>query len=548
MILNASLAEFARLMSLPEGEHLEFKEAKNSFEFELLVKYCVALANEGGGAMVLGVTDKVPRRIVGTKAFLDLEKTKAGIASRLHIRVDAEELNHHDGRVLIFKVPSRPIGMPVHYEGRYFMRAGEELVPMLPDVLRRIFEESGPDYSAEPVEAATMADLDPVAIEAFRQRWLRKSGDQRIATRGAEQLLSDTELLVNGKVTVAALVLFGTREALGRLLSQSELIFEYRSSDASGPAQSRKEYRQGFFSWYDELWNTINLRNDLQHFQSGLFVLDVPTFNERAVREAVLNAVSHRDYRMSGSVFVRQYYRRIEIVSPGGLPPGITYENILWEQSPRNRRLAEAFSRAGLVERAGQGMNLIYESCIRESKAVPDFSRSDPAHVWVTLRGELRNPQFLSILERIGKERVDTFSTEELFALDQVYTGSDIEERIKPYITTLVDEGFIEKTNLSKPAYVLSRRLYAAARKSGVYTRKKGLDRETNKQLLLKHIIESRGARMEEFRQVLPFLERSQIQVLLRELTDTGNIHHHGATKAALWYPGPISEDCNHAP
>lgn len=134
-IMMNSLAQLERLMSLPEGEHLEFKEARNSFEFELLVKYCVALANEGGGTMVLGVTDRLPRHVVGSKAFLDLEKTKAAVTSRLHIRIDAEELDHPDGRVLLFKVPSRPIGMPVHYEGRYFMRSGEELVPMLPDVL-----------------------------------------------------------------------------------------------------------------------------------------------------------------------------------------------------------------------------------------------------------------------------------------------------------------------------------------------------------------------------------------------------------------------------
>ena len=536
--MSSRIAELERLMSLPEGEHLEFKEAKNSFEFELLVKYCVALANEGGGTMGLGITDKLPRRVVGTKAFLDLEKTKAGIASRLHIRVDAEELDHPDGRVLLFSVPSRPIGMPIHYEGRYFMRAGEDLVPMSPDVLRRIFDESGPDFSAEIVASAMMADLDPAAIEVFKQRWQRKSGEERLAGRGAEQLLADAELLVGGKVTVAALVLFGTREALGRLLSQSEVIFEYRSSDASGPAQARKEYRQGFFSWYDELWITINLRNDLQHFQSGLFVLDVPTFNERAVREAVLNAVSHRDYRMAGSVFVRQYQRRIEIVSPGGLPPGITFENILWEQSPRNRRLAEAFSRAGLVERSGQGMNLIYESCIRESKPEPDFSRSDAYHVWVTLHGQLRNPEFLAILERIGKERVDTFSTEDLLVLDRVFSGSEVEERLSAFISPLVDEGFIEKTNLSRPAYVLSRRIYAALRKSGVYTRKKGLDRETNKELLLKHILESgsAGARMEEFLQVLPAVDRNGIQSLLRSLAREGRIHVEGPTKAARWF------------
>jgi len=535
-----AMTELELLLTKPEDEHLEFKEAKNGFEFELLVKYCVALANEGGGDLVLGVTDKRPRVVVGTAAFTDLERTKAGIASRIHLRVDVEEIAHARGRVLRFRVPSRSIGLPVHYEGRYFMRSGEELVPMLPDVLRRIFDESGPDYSAELVEAATMADLDPGAIEDFRRRWQRKSGDERLAGRGAEQLLSDAELMIGGKLTVAALILFGSREALGRHLAQSELIFEYRSSDASGPAQARKEFRQGFFSWYDELWSTINLRNDLQHFQSGLFVLDVPTFNERAVREAILNAVSHRDYRLGGSVFVRQYKRRIEIVSPGGLPPGITFENILWAQSPRNRRLAEAFGKAGLVERAGQGMNLIYDSCIRESKAVPDFSHSDSSHVWVTLHGELRNPEFLRVLERIGKERVDLFSTEELLALECVFEGRVIDERIAAVIPPLVEEGFLESTNRANPSYVLSRRLHAALRQSGVYTRRKGLDRETNKELLAKNIRESEpeGARMEEFLQVLPNLGRNGIQSLLRSLVKERRIHVLGPTKAARWHSG----------
>jgi predicted HTH transcriptional regulator len=73
----------------------------------------------------------------------------------------------------------------------------------------------------------------------------------------------------------------------------------------------------------------INIRNENQHFQSGLFVLDVPTFDEQSVREAILNAVSHRDYQLGGSVFVRQYPRKLTIESPGGFPFGITEENIL---------------------------------------------------------------------------------------------------------------------------------------------------------------------------------------------------------------------------
>ena len=106
----------------------------------------------------------------------------------------------------------------------------------------------------------------------------------------------------------------------------------------------------------------------MQHFQERFVMHPVPTFSEIAVREALLNAVSHRDYRHPGSVFVRQFPRHIKIVSPGGFPPGITPENILDQQSPRNRRIAETFARCGLVERSGQGADRIVEECVRGGK------------------------------------------------------------------------------------------------------------------------------------------------------------------------------------
>ena len=194
---------------------------------------------------------------------------------------------------------------------------------MTPDVLQRIFAEAGPDFSAEICTLACLDDLDPIAVEDLRRLWQRRSPDQDIATRPMERLLADAELIVDGRLTYAALILLGKREALGRHLAQAEVIFEYRSNEAPGPAADRHEFRQGCLPVLDEIWRLVNLRNDLQHFQQRFFVWDVPTFNERVVREAVLNAVSHRDYRHSGSVFVRQYPRRIEIVSPGGFPPGL---------------------------------------------------------------------------------------------------------------------------------------------------------------------------------------------------------------------------------
>ncbi len=312
-----------------EGEHFEFKEAKSRFSFDKLAEYGCALANDGGGKVILGVTDKRPRRVVGTHAFTQPEDIRRALMEKIPLRIDFLLIPHPDGRVLVWDIPARPVGTPIKYNGIYWTRKTDSLVPMSEDELRSIFAETGHDFSADICPGAAMQDLDPQAIEDFRQRWIEKSKNNGLAALSQDQLLRDAEVLVNGDVTYAALVLFGTRQALGKHMGQAEVVFEYHSSDASGSAQQRKEYRQGFFSFYEDLWNVINLRNDLQHYQDGLFVLDIPTFAERSVREAILNAISHRDYQLGGNVFVRQYPRRIVVESPGGFPVSVTLENIL---------------------------------------------------------------------------------------------------------------------------------------------------------------------------------------------------------------------------
>jgi ATP-dependent DNA helicase RecG len=339
----------------PESHRLEFKEAKQRYDFEKLMKYCVALANEGGGTIVLGVTDKRPRRIVGSLAFDEPGRTEAGLHQKLGHRIPVEELRLPEGRVVIVHVPARLPGTAWQIDGRYYKRAGDDLAPLSDHELRGMFAETGPDFSAQPCPEATLADLAPESVAVFRDRWAQKSADPRKGDWSDAETLRNAELLVEGdRVSYAALILLGTRAVLGRCLPQAELIFEYRSSEAAGPAADREEYREGFLAWQDKLWRKINLRNDRQSYQDDFFRMDLPTFDEVPVREAVLNALAHRDYRLGGSVFVRQYAKRLEVVSPGGLPPGITPENIIDQQNPRNRRLAEALAKCGLIERSGR--------------------------------------------------------------------------------------------------------------------------------------------------------------------------------------------------
>lgn len=538
-LTHTSIEQLHTWLTEPEGTNIEFKEAKQNYHFEKLVDYCVALANEGGGKIILGVTDRRPRRIVGTTAFAEPGRTEAGLHDRLMHRIPVEEMQTPEGRVLVVHVPSRLPGTAWQINGRYLKRAGDDLAAMTDTELRAIFAETGPDFSAEICPGATIAALSTEAIAAFRQRWAKKTRDERKNSWTDIEVLNNAELLVDGQITYAALILFGTRAALGQRLAQAELVFEYRSSEASGPAADREEFREGFFLWQDAIWQKINLRNDRQSYQDGLFRLDIPTFDEVPVRESLLNAVAHRDYRLGGSIFVRQFAHRLEVVSPGGLPPGITSENIIDQQNPRNRRLAEALAKCGLIERSGQGMNLIFESAIRQGKPLPSFAGTSAYEVRLTLEGMVKSTAFVRFMERLGEETLRSFSTYDFLALDHLHREQPLAEHLKARIPGLIEAGAVESVGRGKGTrYLLSQRLYAAMGAKGVYTRKKGLDHDTNKALLEKHLRAQRdaGAPLAELRQVLPAESERAIQRLLLEMRDEQRVILQGQRRWARWF------------
>jgi ATP-dependent DNA helicase RecG len=140
-----------------EHQRLEFKEAKEQYDFKKMCRYCVAIANEGGGFMVLGVADRPPWRVVGTNSCPDAIGQVQKLFETLGFRVDIEEVHHPDGRVVVFEIPSRPRGTAYHYDGAYLMRSGGALVPMSEDQLRRIFAEGRPDWAEEPAKSSLRA-------------------------------------------------------------------------------------------------------------------------------------------------------------------------------------------------------------------------------------------------------------------------------------------------------------------------------------------------------------------------------------------------------
>ncbi len=527
--------KLSSLLKAPEGTNVEFKEAKRGFDRKELFQYCVALANEKGGSLVLGVGDAMPRQVVGTMALGDLDGVRNAIYQATRLNVGIEEDFSAGKRTLIFSIPSRPVGVVLEYEGRYLMRRGSSLVPMTIDRLQAILEETVPDYSSEICPGAAFSDLDPAAITIFRHLWARQSNRPHLLDLPAPQLLADAELLVDGAVTRAALILMGTSKSLGRYAADAEIIYEYRHAAGDIDPAVRETFREGLFLYIDRVWGLVRLRNEVYPYQTGLIRRDVPSFREEVIREALLNAVCHRDYRYRESIFVRQSPGLIEIESPGGLLPGVTIENMLFKRAWRNRRIAEALERADLIERSGQGVDRMWRLAILDGKMPPDYSLTDDHHVYVRLHGTIHDPTLLRFLEEVGEERYRTFSAMDFAVLHFVSQDKRIPKDFKERTKSLVEQGILERVGRK---LIFARRYYEMKGEAGVHTRKRGLGKETHLQFVLNHLRScgAKGCVLSDLQPVLPHLAPRMISGYLEELKKRGQARLVGRTKGARWF------------
>ena len=270
-------------------------------------------------------------------------------------------------------------------------------------------------------------------------------------------------------------------------------------------------------------------------FQQGFIQREIFAFDEKPIREAVLNAVSHRDYTIKGqSVFIKASPEGFAITSPGSFPPGITIENVLYKSYWRNRRIAEVFEKAGLVERSGQGLDDIFQATIRDGKGRPDLSRSDEYSVVLSIPARLKDKDFVLFLEKITNEKQIIFSFEEMLELETIRQNGIIS---KPeFIRKFLDIGIIEKLGKTSDArYILFHQFYAHIGRKGTHTRIAGLKREKYKQLILDHITKNKKGFVHEFKEAFQELSTSTINNTLSNLRRVGKIEFVGSRKTGYW-------------
>ena len=405
--------ELQTLTAQGEGQRLDFKRGVPSVKDLALTVIC--LANADGGKILLGVDDR--GHIRGCPSY-DVPELLAGIYRTTDppITVDIEEVPMPQGAVLVVGVPRTPF---VHGTtgGVFRRRVGKQCLPMSSaDVLAFQSERAGLDYSARPLgQARYPDDIDPQALERLRAEIALRS--PALAQQANRDLLRNLRLLVDGKeparLTVAGGLLLGRAETLRRDLPQVEVAYFRQRTDTDIRLSER--FYLPLPLLLRRLQELIEADNEVHSFLLGLQRIDVPQFPQPVYREAILNAVAHRNYGLPGSIIVRHFPDRLEVMSPGGFPAGVSPTNILRQVVSRNRLLAEVLQRIGYVERAGYGVDMMYEQMLRLGKEPPWFIPDDMS-VRVVIRDTTFDEPFVAFVQR--RLRADTPPTlEQLLVL-----------------------------------------------------------------------------------------------------------------------------------
>ena len=490
------MSELSKLALLREREdHIEFKEAKHNYPFaggshsdvkerrKCVLGYIVAFANERGGRLVLGMADKMPHEVVGT----DFAKDEVGqledeIYRRLYIRVHCEELYSDNGdRVLVINIPSRPIGKALRFEGVPLMRVGESLREMDDQEYFSILQEQDPDFSARICNGLTIDDLSKEAIENMRNLIYAKRHNAEVLTIPVPQLLSDLELSTENGLTYAALILLGKSDIIKKYLPQNNVIVEYRISENQSRYSARQEFCEPLFTGISKIWNYINQDaiNPLIHIDAFPQILDIPSYTEETIREAILNSIQHRSFQMGADIMIKVSPESFEVSNSGGFPYGVNLGNVLTvNSSPRSRKLAEVIEKAGLIERSGQGVDIMYSNCITEGRSMPDYSGSDDFQVKLRIESKIENLQLRKFLTNLRESRMpeDQLNAFDLITIYSIINrnSSGIYERS---IKRLLGEGIILRH--PKYEYVMGNSYF----EQNLFVQKRLIDADTLRRL-----------------------------------------------------------------
>lgn len=555
-------AQVSRWAGEGESYAVEFKgEQRERLNDRDLVEAVVCLTNGSGGVILIGVEDDGtitgarPRHESGRTDPLRVQALIAN-STQPPVSVIVETVEVDDRQVLVIRVPDSPrvVGTT---KGTYVRRAiaGDGRPTCVPyhahEMLAHEVDRGAVDWAALRVGGATWEDLDPLEFERLRRlvtlvTAAGDGGDRILVGLSDREIASALGLLrQEQEITTGALLLFGRTESLRRFLPTHEAAFQV----LRGLEVEVNDFLpHPLLRLAEDIFARFRARNRAEELQFGLLRVAISTYSETAFREALANALIHRDYTRRGAVHIQWSDEQLEISSPGGFPFGVRLDNLLvTAPHPRSPLLADAFKRAGLVERTGRGINRMFAEQLRVGRPAPDYGRSSDEQVVAVLPGGRANlPMTRWVLEQENQQGMP-LSLPELQVLSELMserraTTSELapvlqrtDAETRTLLTRMVERGWVEARGEGKGrSWHLSAAVYRVLEAPASYVHVRGFEPMQQEQMVLQYV-DAHGQISRAQAADLCALGPDQASRLLRRLAQRGELIRQGERRGSVY-------------
>jgi ATP-dependent DNA helicase RecG len=522
---------------LHEKEWVEFKEAKYNFDSDDLGKYFSALSNAANlngqpvGWLVFGITNRLPRQIVGTNYRLQqpgLEKLKNEIAQHTNHQMTfraIHELIEEGNRVVLFEIPAAPPGIPTTWNRIAWGRIHESLVPLSVDKIEQIRKKAVfEDWSAFICKEATLNDLEPEAIAFGREQFKKKNHNlaKEVDDWDDWTFLNKSRVCVHGQITHSAIILFGKPEA-SHFLSSATARITWVLKDEK--RQDYTHFYPPFILAVDQVFAKIRNTNYRYLPNATLFPVEITQYDPWVIREVLHNSIAHQDYTKGGHINVVEDPDSLLFTNLGDFLPG-SVEDVIRQDAPpelyRNRLLAEAMVNFNMIDTIGSGIKRMFLKQRERFFPLPDYDLTEKGRVKVRIFGKILDEHY----SRVLIEKTD-LGLWEVIALDKVQKEKTLtDEEFK----LLKRKGLVEgrRQNL----YV-SARIALATETKADYIRKRPFDKEHYMKMVKEYLVKFKTATRAEINELLigkisdalsPEQKRNFITNLLQEMRRKGTI------------------------
>lgn len=529
-----NIDDFAEILKIGESINTEFKSWNKVSDMKkrinLAVDELIAFANNKGGTLYFGVEDN--GEVTGCDGNYDLQNIIESIyeKTRPSIFVDPEEIEYNGKKVIALTVASDGITHATT-DGRCLKRLGKNSKPFYPDEMSNRYSEiQSSDFSGRILSDSTEDDINKLEVYKLKEKLKARNPESTLADMDDIAFLRDLALVKsdngNIKLTVAGLLFVGKEQAINRLLPQAEVIYLHYSESNLEEYDARLDMKAPIISVIDRLSEKIQDSNRIVNVQVGLFRLEIVDFPEKVFQEALLNALSHRDYQSQGAVYVKHYPDKIVIENPGAFLDGITENNIITHPSvPRNKLIAETLQHLKYVQRTGQGVDIIFREMISSGKPFPEYKSYNDA-VSLTIYSAIDDIDFVKFIANEENGLSKSFSLSELMILrylkdNRKITMSEAESLIQEArdqaqnaCNNLKRYGLIE---LSGNEYMLTAKIYDELKNSVDYTKDKAIQYIKAREMILEYIRDRGFINNELVRELCGFSQK-QARIILQRM------------------------------